>query len=175
MGDNVMTSLTEIEQSIHFVRRKKVMLDADLAALYGITVKRLNEQVRRNKVRFPADFMFQLTKEEWDSLRSQFATLEVGRGKHRKFLPYVFTEHGAVMLANVLSCKTAVEASVLVVRAFIHLRELATTHDELVRKINRMEKKYDAQFRVVFDAIRELMSPPKARRKVVGFRVGDKK
>ena len=172
---NAMLSISQVERSIHMIRGRKVMLDADLATLYGVTVKRLNEQVRRNRERFPADFMFKLTDEEWDSLRSQIVTLKTGRGRYRKFLPFVFTEHGAVMLANVLSSRTAVEASIHVVRAFIHLKELAITHDDLVKKINQMEKKYDTQFRVVFDAIRELMTPPKKKRKEVGFRVGDKK
>ena len=175
MNEKAAVSHVEIERSIHMIRGRKVMLDADLASLYGVTVKRLNEQVRRNKERFPADFMFQLNSEEWDSLRSQIVNLEAGPGRHRKFLPFVFTEHGAVMLANVLSSQAAVEASIHVVRAFIHLRELAITHDDLVKKINQMEKKYDTQFRVVFDALREMMNPARGKQKEVGFRVGDKK
>ena len=138
--------------------------------LYGVTTKRLNEQVKRNIDRFPGDFMFQLTKEEYESLRSQFATLKpTGRGRHRKYLPYVFTEHGAVMLANVLNSPVAIRASIQVVRAFIRLREILATHKELARKLDEMEKKYDTQFKVVFEAIRKLMTPPREARRPIGF------
>ena len=161
------------------------MLDADLAALYGVTTKRLNEQVKRNRDRFPDDFMFVLTADEAArlksqiaaskddmALRSQNATLKKGRGRHRKYLPYVFTEHGAVMLANVLRSRVAVEASIQVVRAFVQLRELALTHAELGRRLDELERKYDAQFKVVFQAIRELMAPPAPSRKRIGFHRG---
>jgi hypothetical protein len=105
------------------VRGHKVLLDADLAALYGVTTKRFNEQVRRNATRFPEDFMFRLSAEEWDSLRSQLATLKTGRGQHRKYLPLAFTEHGAIMAATILNSPRATEVSVYVVRAFVRLRE----------------------------------------------------
>lgn len=164
-----LVPLQHIERRILTIRGQKVMFDEDLASLYGVTVKRFNEQVKRNKNRFPQDFMFQLTKNEWDSLRSQNATLKGGRGSHRKYAPFVFTEHGAVMLANVLRSHVAVQASVQVVRAFVRLRELSLSHHELESKINRMERKYDRQFKAVFDAIRELMKPPASKGRQIGF------
>lgn len=145
------------------------MLDADLAALYGVTTKRLNEQVTRNRSRFPEDFMFVLAAEEAASLRSQFATSNRGRGG-RRTRPRAFTEHGAVMIANVLKSRVAVDASIQVVRAFVQLRELALTHAELGRYLDDLERKYDSQFKVVFRAIRELMTPPPVKpRARIGF------
>lgn len=150
------------------VRGHAVILDSDLAALYGVTVKRLNEQVKRNQERFPEDFVFQLTDTEARSLRSQNATLK--RGAHRKYMPYVFTEHGAIMAANVLRSKQAVEMSVTVVRAFVRLRRMALSVEGLARKVAALEQKYDASFRVVFDAVRQLMNPPEpTNRKRIGF------
>lgn len=149
-------------------RGHAVILDSDLAALYGVTVKRLNEQVKRNHERFPEDFVFQLTDAEARSLRSQNATLK--RGGHRKYMPYVFTEHGAIMAANVLRSKQAVEMSVTVVRAFVRLRRMAMSVEGLARKVATLEQKYDASFRAVFDAIRQLMTPPEPdSRKRIGF------
>lgn len=145
------------------------MLDADLASLYGVTTKRLNEQVKRNRTRFPDDFIFQLTGQEVANLKSQFATSSLEWGGRRK-LPNAFTEHGAVMLASVLNSPVAVQASIQVVRAFVQLRGLLATHAELARQLDELERKYDAQFRVVFEAIRELMQPlPSPRRKQIGF------
>jgi hypothetical protein len=160
-----------IDPLIRTIRGHNVILDSDLAALYGVSTKRLNQQVQRNRERFPDDFMFQLTAEEAESLRLQNATLKTGRGKHRKFLPYVFTEHGTIMAANVLSSPLAVEVGDFVVRAFVKLREAIATHKDLARKIDALERKYDAQFKVVFDAIRQLMAPPPApkRRGRIGF------
>ena len=135
------------------------MLDTDLAQLYGVTTRRLNEQVRRNRARFPEDFAFVLTREEFANLKSHFATSSSGWGGRRK-LPYAFTEHGAVMAANVLNSPVAVRASIQIVRAFVRLREILATHKELARKIEEMEKKYDTQIRVVFGEIRKLMQPP---------------
>jgi len=151
------------------VRGHAVILDADLAALYGVPVKRLNEQVRRNRDRFPEDFRFQLSAHEWDSLRSQNATLK--RGEHRKYRPYAFTEHGAVMAANVLKSKQAIQMSVAVVRAFVKLRRMALSVEGLARKVDALESKYDKQFKVVFDAVRRLMAPPPPEppRKRIGF------
>ncbi len=151
------------------IRGHKVLLDEDLAILCGVTTKRLNEQVKRNRDRFPGDFMFQLTEEEWGVLRSQIATSKKGRGGRRS-LPHVFTEHGAVMLASVLNSPVAVHASIQVVRAFIRLRELLSTHKQLARKLNELEGKYDKQFAAVFDAIRQLMTPPKTKQRPIGFR-----
>ncbi len=160
-----------IEQKIYLIRGEKVMLDADLAHLYGVTTKRLNEQVKRNADKFPEDFAFQLTAEEYGVLsnRSQIAT---GSQKHRdpRFMPWVFTEHGAIMAATVLNSKQAVAMSVYVVRTFIRLRQMLATHKDLSRKLAEMEKKYDAQFKVVFDAIRQLMSPPETKKRKIGFR-----
>lgn len=149
------------------IRGHAVILDTDLAALYGVAVKRLNEQVRRNPNRFPGDFVFQLTTREWSSLRSQSATLE--RGQHRKYLPLVFTEHGAIMAATVLNSPQAIQMSVAVVRAFVRLRRMALSVEGLARKVTELEKKYDSSFRMVFDAVRRLMSPPDPPRKPIGF------
>jgi len=165
-----------IERKILLIRGDKVMLDADMAELYGVATKRLNEQIRRNSDRFPEDFAFQLNAEEWQSIkshddlnRSQIAT---GSQKHRdpRFLPWVFTEHGAIMAATVLNSKQAVAMSVYVVRAFVKLREMLTTHKDLAKKLEEMEKKYDSQFKVVFDAIRQLMTPPETKKRKIGFR-----
>ena len=159
-----------IADAILLIRGQKVMLDSDLAGLYGVTTKRLNQQVKRNIERFPADFMFQLTAEENEALRLQIATLKVGRGKHRKYPPYVFTEHGAIMAASVLNSPRAIQVSVHVVRAFVRLREVLATHKDLARKLEDLEKKYDTQFRVVFDAIRQLMAPPpEPKKRRIGF------
>jgi hypothetical protein len=151
-----------IEGRILLVRGHKVILDSDLAELYGVSTKRLNEQVKRNLDRFPEDFCFQLSPEETTLLRSQIATSRWGG---RRYPPYAFTEHGAIMAANLINSPIAVKTSVLVVRAFVRLREILGTHKDLARKLEQLEKKYDAQFRVVFDAIRELMSPPDEPRK----------
>ena len=159
-----------IEKKIYLIRGHKVMLDNDLAELYGVETKRLNEQVRRNPKRFPNDFMFQLAEEETESLRSHFATLKSGRGKHRKYLPYAFTEQGVAMLSSVLNSDRAIEVNVQIMRAFVKLRELIATHKDLARKLADMEKKYDSQFKVVFDAIRQLMTPAVPKKDKIGFR-----
>jgi hypothetical protein len=151
-----------IEQAILLVRGQKVMLDADLAKLYGVTTTRLNEQVKRNRGRFPEDFMFQLTRDEWDALISQTATSKAGRGGRRK-LPFAFTEHGAVMAASVLNTPVAVAASIQVVRAFVRLRQLLATSAEFAQRLKDLEAKYgehDKQLVLVFEAIRQLMAPP---------------
>jgi phage regulator Rha-like protein len=158
----VLVPVERIERSILLIRGEKVILDTDLAELYGVTTKRLNEQARRNGGRFPSDFMFQLTEEEFSALRSQIATSNVGRGG-RRYPPYAFTEHGAIMAANVLSSERAVAASVMVVRAFVRLRQILSSHAELARQLKEMEKTYDAQFKQVFAAIRSLMMPPAPR------------
>lgn len=161
--------LEQIDRAIFLIRGQKVMLDVDLANLYGVTTKRLNEQVRRNRNRFPVDFMFRLTKGETDALKSQFATSRGGHGG-RRTLPFVFTEHGAVMLASVLNTAIAVHASIQVVRAFVRLRRLLATNVYLARKLAELENKYDAQFKIVFDAIRKLMIPPEPNHRPIGFR-----
>jgi len=164
-----LVSIPMVERRILLIRGQKVLLDSDLADLYGVETKRLNEAVKRNSERFPTDFMFKLTEEESQSLRSQFATLETSRGKHKKYLPYVFTEYGALMLANTLKSERAVQASIAIVRAFVQLRETLTTNKELAKKLNELEKKYNKQFVVVFNAIRQLMTPPKERPRKIGF------
>ena len=146
------------------------MLDSDLAEIFGVTTKRLNEQVRRNALRFPTDFGFQMTRGETDGLRSQFATLKEGRGRHRKYHPWVFTEHGTVMLANVLRSPRAIRASIEVVRAFVRIRVLASAHKDLAGRLDQLEDKYDRQFKAVFNAIRELMELPRDTSKdQIGF------
>jgi len=156
-----------IESRIFVIRGQKVMLDADLAELYGVETKRLNEQVRRNIERFPEDFMLQLTVEEFENLKSQFATSSWGG---RRKLPFAFTEHGAIMAASVLNSPLAAETSIQVVRAFVRLRQMLASNAEMSRKLASLEKKYDNQFKAVFDAIRELMTPLEPRKKrPIGF------
>jgi hypothetical protein len=155
------------QEVIARIRGMAVILDSDLASLYGVTVKRLNQQVTRNRDRFPEDFCFQLSDHERQSLRLQIATLK--RGQHRKYLPYVFTEHGAIMAATVLNSPQAVQMSVAVVRAFVSLRRMALSVEALARKVNALEGKYDKQFKVIFDAVRSLMNPPASPRKPIGF------
>ena len=156
-----------IESKIFLIRGKKVMLDRDLAELYEIPTKRLNEQVKRNIERFPGDFMFQLTKDEKNELVANCDRFDVL--KHSTALPNAFTEYGALMLANVIKSSIAIEVSILVVRAFTRLKEIIRTHKDLQRKIESMEKKYDAQFKVVFDALRQLMETPKKPKREIGF------
>jgi hypothetical protein len=143
------------------------MLDADLAELYGVTTGALNQAVKRNKGRFPEDFAFRLTVEEKEEVVTKCDNL--ARLKFSPVLPFAFTEHGAIMAASVLNSKRAVETSVYVVRAFVQMREALATHRELAQRLNSLEKKYDAQFRVVFDAIRALMEPPKPPHRRIGF------
>jgi hypothetical protein len=150
-----------------------VLLDVHLAALYGVMTKRLNEQVRRNRSRFPEDFMFQLTSEEAESLRSQFATSNKGRGG-RRYAPYVFTEQGVAMLSTVLNSERAIQVNIEIMRAFVRLRQMLASNAQLARKMSALEKKYDAQFKVVFDAIRQLMAPPEPKKRKIGFLVEEK-
>jgi hypothetical protein len=170
---DVPAAVEEVAARIVVVRGRRVMVDADLATLYGVRPKRLNEQVKRNWARFPDDFLFQLTDEEVEVLRSHFATSRSGHGG-RRYRPYVFTEHGAVMLAAVLNSPVAIDASIQVVRAFVQLRAMVAVHAELAQKLDALEHKFDHQFRIVFDAIRQLMTPPsKSERSRIGFRGAD--
>jgi phage regulator Rha-like protein len=163
--------LTErVERNILLIRGHRVMLDTDLAILYGVPTKRLNEQVRRNKKRFPSDFMFQLMPEEVERLRSQIATLKPGRGQHRKYSPYAFTEQGVAMLSSVLHSERAIQVNIAIMRAFVQLREMIGSNKTLARRLNELEKKYDYQFRVDFEAIRELMAEPEPKVKRIGFK-----
>ena len=161
--------MEQIERSILLIRGEKVMLDNDLAELYGVETKRLNEQVRRNLGRFPSDFMFQLTETEKAEVVANCDHL--ARLKFSPHLPYAFTEHGALMLANILNSEKAANTSVMVVRAFVKLRQMLSSNAELARKLAMLEQKYDAQFKVVFDAIRQLMSPPAKPKREIGFHV----
>lgn len=158
-----------IEKKILLIRGEKVMLDSDLAMLYEVETFNLNKAVKRNIDRFPEDFMFRLTKEEAVSLRFQIGISKTeGRGG-RRYLPYVFTEQGVAMLSSVLNSERAVRVNIAIMRAFVKLREMLSTHKDLARKLADMEKKYDAQFKVVFDAIRQLMSPTLPKKGKIGF------
>ena len=162
-----------IERRIYLIRGQKVILDSDLAELYRVPTKRLNEQVTRNMNRFPEDFMFQLDGGEAETLRSQIATSNDRRGG-RRYLPRVFTEQGVAMLSSVLRSERAVLVNIAIVRAFVHLRKLLASHEDLARKLEAMERRYDAQFKAVFDVIRKLMEPPSEERKrAIGFKLGN--
>jgi len=170
---DVSVPVEVIKGKIFLIRGQKVLLDSDLAEMYGVDTKRLNEQVRRNITRFPPDFMFELNENEYASLRSQIATIKSGRGAHRKYLPNVFTEQGVAMLSSVLNSDRAVQVNIAIMRAFVHMRELAASNREIARKLDELEKKYDKhdrQFMVVFDAIRSLLAPPAAKKRKIGFK-----
>jgi len=157
-----------IEQKIFLIRGQKVMFDRDLAALYEVETKMLNRAVKRNIDRFPEDFMFQLIKEEYSVLlRYQSGTLK--RGKHSKYLPYVFTENGVAMLSTVLNSERAIQVNIQIMRAFTKLRTLMASHKDIRRKIENMEKKYDEQFHVVFETIKQLLESPKKQKRQIGF------
>jgi len=173
-SEKSLIPVDSIEKAILLIRRQKVMLDADLAGLYGVETRVLVQAVKRNLERFPEDFMFQLSKEEVDFLRSQIVTLEKGRGQHSKYLPYAFTEQGVSMLSSVLHSQRAIQVNIEIMRAFIRLRQMLATHIELARKLDALEKRYDSQFKQVFDAIRQLMAPPEPKRRPIGFRIGRK-
>lgn len=206
-----LVPLARIERAIRILRGQKVLLDEDLAVLYGVETRSLIQAVKRNKDRFPEDFMFRLTEDEVAFLRSQFVTLESsrdeangrsilrsqsviletdtaptepdvrrgasvalrasdGRGRHRKYLPYAFTEQGVAMLSSVLRSPRAVQVNIEIMRAFVRLRRMLETNAELARQLAALEKKYDGQFRVVFDAIRQLMAPAGKPKPQIGFR-----
>src|SRR5271170_856431 len=162
-----------VESRILILRHRRVILDLDIAQLYGVPVKRLNEQVKRNQERFPSDFMFQLTGKEHDALRSQFATSKKSRGG-RRFTPYALTEHGAIMAATVLNSKRAVQMSVFVVRAFVRLREMLATNRRLAGKIDELENRLDTHDSVIvelIEAIKDLMTPQDPPRIRIGFQL----
>jgi len=168
--------MERITQTILLLRGHKVILDDDLAALYEVETKTLNRAVKRNRDRFPDDFMFQLTTEEFDNLRYQFGTsslrsqIVTSRWGGRRYPPYVFTEQGVAMLSSVLHSDRAIHVNIEIMRAFVRLRQLLATNVELARKLATLERKYDAQFKIVFDAIRELMAPPEPKKKrPIGF------
>ena len=160
-----------INSKIFIIRGMKVMLDMDLAALYGVETKMLKRAVKRNIERFPEDFMFKLIEKEFDNLRCQFGTSSWGG---QRYLPYAFTENGVAMLSSVLNSERAITVNIQIMRTFTKLREMLATHKELKQKIEEMEEKYDAQFKIVFDAIRQIMTPPETKEKKIGFRVRER-
>jgi len=162
-----------IEQKIYLIRGLKVMLSTDLADLYGVEPKVLVQTLKRNQDRFPDDFMFQLTKEEFLNLKSQIVTSSWGG--LRRAMPYAFTEQGVAMLSGVLNSQRAVQVNIAIMRAFVKLREMISSNKELAKKLLELEKKYDMQFKVVFDAIRELMKHPEPKEKKIGFIVKERK
>jgi hypothetical protein len=187
VAKDLVVPIERIERSILLIRGQKVMLDSDLAQLYGVPTKRLNEQVRRNVKRFPGDFMFQLTGDEAEALRSQFAALDpeapmrsqfaTASKRNARYLPYAFTEQGVAMLSSVLNSERAIEVNVVIMRAFVRLREILATHKDLARRLDELEKKVgqqDEKIQIVFEAIRQLMTPPAApKRRRIGFDVAD--
>lgn len=174
-----MTSIISTESIVNkivFLRGEKVLLDHDLAELYGVETKVLKQAVRRNIKRFPDDFMFELTKEENQSLRSQNVTLK--RGQHSKYSPFAFTEQGVAMLSSVLNSERAIEVNISIMRAFVQLRKMIVSHDKLARKLAELAKHlegHDEQIQAIFEAIRQLMTPPEKTRKKIGFVVKEKK
>lgn len=153
---------------IYLIRHQKVMLDRDLGGLYGVDTRVLKQAVRRNIRRFPEDFMFELTPAEEDSLRSQIVTLK-GRGQHSKYLSFAFAEQGVAMLSSVLKSARAIEENIAIMRAFVQMRRILATHEDLKRKIEEMEEKYDERFRVVFEAIRQLLAEDEKSKRKIGF------
>lgn len=167
--------LQTIQNRIHEIRGQKIMLDFDLAELYEVETKRLKEAVRRNIKRFPSDFMFELTRDEYNSLRSQFATLESGRGQYSKFNPFAFTEQGVAMLSSVLNSEKAIEVNITIIRVFVLIRQYALSHKDLTGKLKKLEAKYNKQFKDVYEAINYLLQKDKliidqSKRKRIGFK-----
>jgi phage regulator Rha-like protein len=174
MNENTLQPLavTEIAQRIRLIRGHRVVLDTDLAAFYGETTKRFNQQVNRNLKRFPPDFMFQLDDEEFAALRLQSATLKPGRGQHRKYLPHAFTEHGAIMAATLLNSERATDISIHVVRAFVEMRAMLATNREMSNKLHQLERKvagHDASIAGLIDSMRQLLMPPDPPKRPIGF------
>jgi hypothetical protein len=167
--DRSLIPVERIERSILLIRGHKVILDTDLAALYGVETKQLIRAVKRNLPRFPDDFMFQLNEIEFENLRFHFGTSSQWGG--RRYSPYTFTEQGVAMLSSVLRSKRAIQVNIEIMRAFVRLRQILGSNKELAKKLDELEKKYDAQFKVVFEAIRELMKPPETKKRPIGFLV----
>jgi len=153
-----------IARSIYLIRGEKVMLDQDLAELYGVTTARLNEQVKRNMDRFPSEFAFQMSQNEFDSLMSQIAISKTGRGGRRK-LPWVFTEHGVAMLSSVLRSKRAVQVNISIIKTFIGMREMLATHKDLARKV----EKHDKEITALYEYLQKLLEPPKSSKQKIGY------
>lgn len=165
--DSEIMPTGDIELLIHEVRGSRVILDEDIATLYQVETRHLVQAVQRNRNRFPSDFMFRLTREEFDELRASLGV--AGQHGGRRKAPYAFTEHGVAMLSGVLRSERAVKANVMVIRAFVRMRTVITAHRELVTRIDELEARYDSQFSIVFDAIRQLMTPPALTRNPFGF------
>ena len=174
MRNDAIIPVERIEQAIYLLRGQKVMLDRDLAVLYGVETKRLKEQVRRNSDRFPEDFMFVLTPEEFANWRSHFATSNSDRMGLRH-APMAFTEQGVAMLSTVLNSKRAIGVNIAIMRTFVKLRQMFDSHAKLAQNLAELEAKYDGQFRVVFEALNELMAPPEPKRRPIGFSVKERR
>jgi len=187
--NNLVISAETIQKAIYLVRGQKVMLDRDLAAMYGVPTKALKQAVRRKATRFPADFMFVLTREEFADWRSQIVTSNADRAEFLRsqsvtsktdprggtqYPPMAFTEQGVAMLSSVLNSERAIQVNIAIMRTFTQLKQMLASNTELARKLADLEKRYDAQFKVVFDAIRQLMTPPDSPRKRIGFHVREK-
>jgi len=165
-----------IVNKIYFIRGQKVMLDKDLAELYGVETKVLNQAVKRNIERFPEDFMFRLTEHEWNSLRSQFVTLEIGRGKYPKYFPFAFTEQGVAMLSSVLNSDIAINVNIQVIRVFTKMREIILTNKDVLLKLEQLEKevtKSKHDITLIFQALKQLLSKPAEKRRMIGFKSAD--
>jgi hypothetical protein len=167
-----------VMNKIYLIRGQKVMIDQDLAELYNVETKRLKEAVRRNKDRFPKDFMFELTASEWLSLRTQFASLKSGRGQQSKYLPFAFTEQGVAMLSGVLNSETAIRVHIKIIRVFGKMREMIMTHKDILLQLEKMEKKltsHDQDIILIFQYLKQLLNPPQPERRKIGFRRKDEK
>jgi len=171
MADNFLITSERIVSKIYIIRNRKVMLDRDLAELYGVQTKVLNLAVKRNIKRFPEDFMFQLMKEEDKSLKSQIETLKKGRGQHQKYLPNVFTEQGVAMLSSVLNSGRAINVNIQIIRTFTKIRELLATNEALQRKVMEMERKYDGKIKEIFDTLGFLIEDKIKPKKEIGFKI----
>lgn len=174
MDKTEVVLIERIEKKIYLIRNQKVIIDEDLSKLYDVPTSRLNEQVKRNLERFPSDFMFRLTKFEYEALRSQNAILKIGRGRHRKYLPYAFTEQGVAMPSSVLNSKKAIKVNIQIMRAFVKLREILSTHKELAKKLKELELKidsHDQQIQTIFEVINQLITLPEKPMKKIGFTI----
>lgn len=171
MNKKAIALVRQTETKILLIRGQKIILDTDLAALYGVSVRQLNQQIKRNFDRFPADFLFRLSRIEYENLRSQFVISSSSYGG-RRYLPYAFTEHGAIMAATVLNSERAVEMSIFVVRAFVRMREALSSNQKIVSKLGELERRlesHDSDIQQLIEAIRELMTPPEPNRRKIGF------
>jgi phage regulator Rha-like protein len=171
MNKKAIALVKQTESKIQIIRGQKVILDMDLAELYGVPVRQLNQQIKRNADRFPSDFLFRLSRSEYENLRSQFVISSSSYGG-RRYLPYAFTEHGAIMAATVLNSERAVEMSIFVVRAFVRMREVLSSNQKIVSKLGELERRletHDSDIQQLIEAIRELMTPPEPNRRKIGF------